>query len=288
MAQQTGFKRRLTISPISDSESPQPKKMKFGDATKDNYVPISQKEQLTRKEIAKRLHFESFNDENTKVFTKNDQLSLLNKKQEKFGKLDKKIEDLSKQKNYKKTGRGMMNMLNDLCDLEENDSDLDEEYHRKRDKKRMEVQRILRIDEKCEMYDGKLKNVEWTKRVKVLTIEYRERALSKILQIIKQNYSNLPQGQQQHDEERLEEMSIQCEVNVCKRANSDIEYGKYVRDQLHDIRELTKTKALFEIEIESDEENEAEDESGSESESEDDDLPISVRLKTSPSLSSVN
>merc|ERR1711933_596719 len=111
----------------------------------------------------------------------------------------------------------------------------------------MELQRIIKIDEQCDKYEGKLKNIEWTKRVKGLTIEYRERALSKIIQVIKQNHSK---NASKKEEVSLTAMSIVSELNVCKRANTDTEYAKYIRDQLHQIREKTKAKKIFEIDIE--------------------------------------
>ena len=241
-----------------------------------NFVPINERQQLTRKQISRQLHHESYNDQNVKIYTLKDQLSLLNQSNtDQAIEIDKKLQN----KIYKKTGKGMINLLDDLCDLEkkENDGINDDNYNKQK-------QRIINLNKMSESYDGDLKEIELTKDIKSLTFETRERALIKLLKIIKENWLN--NNNKNINDKLLKNMSIECELNICKKAKTSIEYGKYVRDELQNIRKMTKEKTNFEIALQSQDEDECQDEdesesssdSGSGSESEDDDLPINLRL----------
>lgn len=251
--------------------------------TKQNFVSVDNRQQMTRKQISEKLHFESFNDENTAVYTQKDQMKLLNKKDddESDDEIDSKIEKLRRDNNYKKSGKGMLNLLEDLCDLEYDNLDEDEKRHYKH--QNQERERIFEINKASKNYKGNLKNILITKDVKNLALETRERALNKLAQIIKENWSKT---NKENNDKLQQRMSIQCELMICKKSKNSIEYGKFIRDELQNIRTMTKKNQHWKIElIEEDKDKDAaKDDSDSESESEsdsDDDLPINLRLNKS-------
>eukprot|EP01083_Nonionella_stella_P178852 633169_1 len=240
-----------------------------------NFVPIEEREQLTRKQIAERLHFESFNDEHTKVFTREDQLSILNKS-DGFDDVDRKIENMKRQTHYRNSKKGMLTMLNDLCDLESDDKNANEEHQRQQRQKEKETKRLLLLKKQCENYKGNVKNIEWTNNVKGLTLETRERAVSKLLQCIKQNRNM--------DTKTEHNMSLACERSICEKSNTSIAYGQHVRDQLRIIRDMTKNKLVWQINIEkeNDSDSDSDIDSDSDSDDDDDDVPIGLKLKNDP------